>query len=138
MYFNYLSRPNVSQVNLMFEPAPSLGVHDLFTRMFTDRWNQPVSHAGSDSGDEYSDHDGDERSEDAYNFLRTFGSGCSGVAEVVARRDSEKEAMRIKAVSEWRNKVLQPEDWCFELECESRATNTGYLEEESDYEQEKE
>lgn len=132
IYYNLLNRRAVSQVNMMF---PTRDVYNLFSRIFTDPWKQQ---AGSDSGTEYSEHDGDQRSEDAFNFLRAFGAGCSDVAEVVARHDREKRAMKIKTVCEWREQVVEDENWFFGLDCESREVGDGCLGEQSGDEEGKE
>lgn len=121
----------------MFEAAPTSGVYDLFSRIFTDTWQQQPSHAESDS-DGYTDDDGNERSEDAYNFLRAFGPDCSDVAEVVARHDREKQAMKIKTVSDWRDGVLQCDLWFLEADSESHGASDRSVEEGSDEEQETE
>lgn len=108
---------------MMFEPPPTSGVYDLFSSLFAEPWNRSPAQAVSDSIDGYSDHDADERSEDAYNFLRALAPGCSDIQEVVARHDYEKEAARLKTISEWRDNVLEPESWFSAFDSGSRSTS---------------
>lgn len=132
-YFNFLNLPAVSRVGMMFEPAPTSGMYELFSSLFAKPRFSSFPKAVSDSGDEYSDHDGDERSEDAYNFLRAMAPGCSDIEEVVERHDHEKEAMLYKTVSDWIGKILEPENWLSTIGCE---TSGAYVDEASDEESE--